>query len=90
VFKLRKYFIYEEKLFQVWFRQNLFPVLIIISALSGLGFGFLLKSIWEINPLVITYIGLPGKLVIRAFMMILVPLIVASLANSMSKKLFQI
>jgi Na+/H+-dicarboxylate symporter len=56
--------------------------LIIIGAILGLIFGFILKSIWSISPLVLTYIGLPGKLIIRAFMMILVPLIVASLSTS--------
>jgi Na+/melibiose symporter-like transporter len=65
-----------------WCKENLYSILIIISAILGLIFGFILKSIWQISPVVLTYIKLPGILIIRAFMMILVPLIVASLSTS--------
>ncbi|CAG2172310.1 unnamed protein product [Oppiella nova] len=70
--------------FKVWCKDNVYSLLIIISAILGLICGFILKSIFTISPLLLTYIGLPGKLVIRAFMMIIVPLIVSSLATSIT------
>ncbi|XP_054167654.1 excitatory amino acid transporter 5-like isoform X2 [Oppia nitens] len=70
---------------KLWCQQNLYSILIIISAIVGLIFGFILKStVTTISPLALTYIGLPGKLIIRAFMMIIVPLIVTSLATSIT------
>ncbi|CAG2167810.1 unnamed protein product [Oppiella nova] len=71
----------ELQAFKVWCKDNVYSLLIIISAILGLICGFIMKSIFTISPLVLTYIGLPGKLVIRAFMMIIVPLIVSSLAT---------
>jgi Na+/H+-dicarboxylate symporter len=68
-------------------KDQSFLIIIILSAILGLGFGFLIKNFWEMSPIMITYIGLPGKLVIRAFMMVLVPLIVASITTSISYNL---
>ncbi|CAG2103090.1 unnamed protein product [Medioppia subpectinata] len=67
-----------------WCKANGPSLLIIVSAVLGLCFGFILKSIFTISPVVLTYIALPGTLIIRAFMMIIVPLILASLATSIT------
>ena len=73
---------YDYPFKQKWFRENLPAVLIIIGAALGFVIGFIIKNTLTLSPMAITYIGLPGKLLIRAFSMILVPLIICSLATS--------
>jgi hypothetical protein len=70
---------------QVWCVKNVSSLLIIVGAFLGFTLGFTIRSFWlDIPPVVVNYIGLPGKLLVRAFSMILVPLIVCSLSTSES------
>ena len=67
---------------QKWFKENSSAVLLILGAILGFAFGIVLKNSLTLTPMAIMYIGLPGKLLIRAIAMILVPLIVCSVSTS--------
>ncbi|KFM77463.1 putative sodium-dependent excitatory amino acid transporter glt-6, partial [Stegodyphus mimosarum] len=69
--------------FMSWVRENGFLVLLVLATASGYILGFLLKP-QNFSSQTITLIGFPGQLVIRSFLMIIVPLLFCNLVLGVS------
>lgn len=67
-----------------WFRRNMFVLLLVSSTMSGYLLGVVLQSFWTPSGPTLHLIGFPGQLVLRSFLMILVPLLFCSLVLGVS------
>lgn len=67
-------------------RGNFLSIAIVVGAIGGFAVGYIINTIMRggINPDTVRYVGLPGKLLIRAFSLLIVPLIVCSLATGVA------
>ncbi|GBM89023.1 hypothetical protein AVEN_151910-1, partial [Araneus ventricosus] len=61
-----------------WVRRNVFLLLLLLATVSGYILGLVLQS-QKLTNQTIYLIGFPGQLVLRAFLMIIVPLLFCSL-----------
>ncbi|GFY63829.1 excitatory amino acid transporter 3 [Trichonephila inaurata madagascariensis] len=61
-----------------WIRRNGFLLLLLVATVSGYVLGLFLQS-QRLSNHTIHLIGFPGQLVLRAFLMIIVPLLFCSL-----------
>ncbi|GFU33946.1 hypothetical protein NPIL_5551 [Nephila pilipes] len=66
-----------------WIRRNGFLLLLLVSTVSGYVLGLFLQS-QKLSNHTILLIGFPGQLVLRAFLMIIVPLLFCSLVLGVS------
>lgn len=60
-------------------RENVLLISTIISVGLGVGLGFLLREVANLNKAEIKYVGFPGEMFLRALKLIILPLISSSL-----------
>lgn len=68
--------------------ENILLISTIIAVLLGVGLGFLLREVTNLNKAEVAYFGFPGEMFLRALKLIILPLISSSLITGWTFFLF--